>query len=70
MAIKFEAIVFTDNNGQLAAAVTLSKNLNGYTQQEMDIAQHIKRSVDEMFKNRFEAQPTVIPCNEENTNVH
>lgn len=65
MSIKLEAVFFSDSEGDLAATVTLYKNQNGHTQQEMDIAASIELHIRKMFN-----QSETIPLKTENTNVH
>ncbi|MFX2607037.1 hypothetical protein [Enterobacter mori] len=69
MAIKFEVVIFTDEKG-MGASAALILGSNGHTQQELDVARHLKATVDQMFSVVFKSTVSQLPVNQESKNVH
>lgn len=69
MAIKFEVVIFTDEKG-MGATAALILGVNGHTQQELDVAKHLKATVDQMFMTVFKSSISQLSINQESKNVH
>jgi hypothetical protein len=71
MAIKFEVIIYAnDEEKTVGATTTIFTCKQGYTQKELDVARHIKDHVDNIFKNEFKSIQINVINKEENNNVH